>query len=367
MEYLNIVVVVLLVGVIFLVLFRGRRQEGGQEILLLQQHMNDLRAETRQGLTQLTEQVNQRLHSHQELLLRSHETLGSRLDNAAKVVGDVRDRLRGLHEATNRVVEISKDIASLQDILKPPKLRGGMAESFLGDLLRQILPQDHYSFQYRFKNNEAVDAVIKLGERLVPVDAKFPLEDFKRLIEAGDAEGQRRARKEFIANVKKEVDSIATKYIRPEEGTFDFALMYIPAENVYYETIVKDESIEESIAEYAMKKKVIPVSPNTFYSYLQTILLGLRGFKIEERVEGVMRSLEGLKGEFGRFEEDFVTMGKHLRNCVSKYDDAYKDLEKFNGMLDRIETLGEGEGPKKAEAKKGPQAHSEHSESGGLF
>ncbi|MFQ5862500.1 MAG: DNA recombination protein RmuC [Candidatus Brocadiales bacterium] len=341
MEYLNVVILILVVGLFLWMVLAGRRRGKEAENLTLQQQLNDLRAETRQSLSQLTDQIGQRLHSHQELLLRSHETLGTRLDNAAKVVGDVQNKLGQLHQATNRVVEISKDVASLHDILRPPKLRGGFGELLLTDLLKQTIPQDHYSFQYQFKDGDRVDAIITLGERLVPIDAKFPLENFKKYIAVGDDDTKKRARKEFLKDVKKHIDTIAAKYIRPAERTFDFALMYIPAENVYYETIIKDDSAAESLSDYAMKKKVIPVSPNTFYSYLQTILLGLRGMRIEERVGEVLKHLQALRSDFGRFGDDFETLGRHLKNSLQKYEDASTDLDKFSTRLERLETLDE--------------------------
>ncbi len=349
MEYLNVAILMLLAGMFIWLAVSNKRRGRGDEGLMLQQQLNDLRNETRQSLGQLTEHLGQRLHSHQELLQRSHETLGTRLDNAAKVVSDVQNKLGQLHQATNRMVEISKDISSLQDILRPPKLRGGLGELLLADLLKQTIPRDHYSFQYQFKSGDRVDAIIILGERLVPIDAKFPLENFRKYLESGDEDTRKRARKEFVNNVKKHIDTIAEKYIRPAERTFDFALMYIPAENVYYEAIVKDESTGDTVSDYAMRKKVIPVSPNTFYSYLQTILLGLRGMRIEERVEEVLKHLQALRGDFGRFGGDFETLGKHLRNSLQKYDDASKDLDKFGSRLERLETLGES---KTAPAKK---------------
>ncbi|MCQ4575308.1 MAG: DNA recombination protein RmuC [Candidatus Brocadiales bacterium] len=360
MELMNLAILfllVLLVGICVWIAVAFMRRGKGEEALMLQQQLNDMRNETRQSLGQLTEQVGERLHSHQELLMRSHEALGSRLDNAAKVVGDVQNKLGQLHQTTNRVVEISKDIASLQDILRPPKLRGGFGEFLLTDMLTQIIPQDRYEFQYQFKSGDRVDAVIMLGERLVPIDAKFPLENFKRCIEADDADIKKRARKEFLNNVKKHIDTIAEKYIRPAERTFDFALMYIPAENVYYETIVKDESAGGSISGYAMRKKVIPVSPNTFYLYLQTILLGLRGMRLEERVEEVLEHLQALRGDFGRFGGDFETLGKHLRNSLQKYEDAGKDLDKFGARLEHLEPLGESKSmpAKKIESPPAPQ------------
>src|SRR4029077_12773860 len=155
---------------------------------------------------------------------------------------------------------------------------------------------------------------VRLGDGLVPVDAKFPLEDFRRMIQAGNDEERARARKAFAARVRKHVDDIATKYVLPDEGTYDFALMYIPAENVYYETIIRDE--EPGLATYAIERKVIPVSPNCFYAYLQAITFGLRGLRIEARAQEVMGLLGRLGGDLGRLREDFRLGGQHLTDAA---------------------------------------------------
>lgn len=380
MEYLNVailILLILLVGLSVWIALAGRRRGGEAENQALERQLNDLRIENRdllqrnnealsarmqqqiEGLRnqmgKLTEQVNKDLNAHREIIAKTHETLGNRLEGTTKVVTEVHQKLGELHKTTSRLEELSKDIASLQDILKPPKLRGELGELLLAELLKQVVP-NHYCLQYRFQNNEAVDAVITLGGRLVPIDAKFPVEDFRRYIEAADDESKKRTRKEFIKNVKGKIDDIASKYIRPEEGTFDFALMYIPAENVYYETIIRDDtSGDEGVFGYSLRKKVIPVSPNTFYSYLQTILLGLKGMRIEERVEEVLKHLQGLRGDFHKFGEDFDTLGRHLRNCLNRYEDASKDLNRFSTRLERIDTLGEAEPAKKIDAPKKAQ------------
>jgi DNA recombination protein RmuC len=289
-------------------------------------------------LGQVTQQVNTRLADVTQQLQKSTGDLNTRLDKAATVIQDVTKNLGSLGEATKRVFEVGKDIASLQEILRSPKLRGGLGELFLGDLLAQILPPAHFSLQHRFKSGEAVDAVIRLGQNLVPVDAKFPLENFRRVIEVSSEEERKAAKRKFLADVKKHVDAIAGKYILPDEGTFDFALMYIPAENVYYELIIKDEAIEtdKGLLNYSFAKRVIPVSPNSFYAYLQTILLGLKGMHIEERAQEILTSLARLSGDFRKFQEEFELVGKHLTNTKSRYDEADKRLSKFNDKLESL-------------------------------
>jgi DNA recombination protein RmuC len=290
-------------------------------------------------LGQVSSQVNTRLGQVTEQLQKSTGDLNTRLDNAAKVVSEVSKGLGSLGEATKKVFDVGKDIASLQEILRSPKLRGGLGELFLGDLLAQILPPAHFTIQYRFKSGEVVDAVIRLGQNLVPVDSKFPLENFRRVIEVSSEDERKAAKRKFIADVKKHIDAIAGKYILPDEGTFDFALMYIPAENVYYELIIRDEAVDtdKGLLNYAFTKRVIPVSPNSFYAYLQTILLGLKGMHIEARAQEILTSLARLSGDFERFRADFEVVGKHITNLKGKYDEADKRLEKFG---DKLQTMG---------------------------
>lgn len=287
-----------------------------------------------QQLGQMLGHVNERLKENAEVLSRTQQSLGERLDNAARIVGTVQKSLGGLEESNRKIYEVGKDIASLQEILRAPKLRGGLGEFFLEDLLRQILPTQHFSTQHSFRSGEKVDAVIKLGSSLVPVDAKFPLENFKRILEAAGDDERSRAKKQFVGDVKKHIDAIAGKYILPDEGTYDFALMYIPAENVYYETIIKDDAPEDkSLAHYAMSKHVIPVSPNSFYAYLQAIVLGLKGMKIEDRAKEIIQYLTQLQSDFGKFRDEFIVLGKHLAHAQSSYQSADRRLDQFAQRL----------------------------------
>ena len=354
MEFLSPIALILLlslalvlVGWFFLSRFEGllRDKKEDQALLLMQQQIAQLRVQLSQALdnhTQLVQQqlgqvlsnVNERLKENGEILERTQQNLGERLDNAARVVGSVQKSLGGLEEANRKIYDVGKDIASLQEILRAPKLRGGLGEFFLEDLLAQILPPQHFVIQHAFKSGERVDAVIKLGSSLVPVDSKFPLENFKRMLEAANDDERSRAKRQFVGDVKKHVDAIAGKYILPDEGTYDFALMYIPAENVYYETIIKDDSEgERNLSQYALSKRVVPVSPNSFYAYLQAIVLGLKGMKVEEHAREIIQYLSRLRGDFAKFRDDFGLLGKHLGHAQTSYQTTEKRLEQFGQRL----------------------------------
>ena len=335
----------LLTGVSFFLLVKSLKPPDSG-LLLMQQQMDSLRQQLSESLSgntsmmqqqmaQFATQVNTQLGTVNQQLNNATGQIGNRLDNAARVVGEVRQNLGELTKATQQIYDVGKNIASLQEILRAPKLRGNLGELFLGDLLTQVLPGDHFTLQYRFKSGEAVDAVIQLGPGLVPVDSKFPLENFRKLVEATTDEEKKGHRRKFISDVRKHVDSIASKYILPDEGTYDFALMYIPAENVYYETIIKDEAFGDDaiLSQYALTKRVIPVSPNSFYAYLQAILLGLKGLRIEKSAQEIYQRLQRLGGDFNKVKEDFDVMGKHLTNTRSKYDEASKKLERMGDRL----------------------------------
>lgn len=208
-----------------------------------------------------------------------------------------------------------------------------MGEFLLENLLTQIMPsKEFFSLQYAFNNGTKVDAVIKVGSDLVPIDAKFPLESFKRMVESENEEERKANRRQFTKDVQNRIDEIASKYILPDEGTYDFALMYIPAENVYYETILKDmqEKEQKSLYSYALDKKVIPVSPHSLYPYLIVILKGLKGLAIEKNAKQVVEYLGGLQVDLNKFKEDFRLVGGHLSNAKSKYEEAEKRLDKFS-------------------------------------
>lgn len=254
---------------------------------------------------------------------------------------EVQRQLGSVNEAVKRVFDVGQDIASLHEILRAPKIRGGMGELFLEDLLSQIMPKQFFSLQHSFKSGEKVDAVIRTGEKMVPIDAKFPLENFKKFMAESESELKEKHLREFKRDIRKHIESIASKYIRPAEGTYDFALMYIPAENVYYETIIKSEEKDEekSLFYFATLHKVIPVSPNSFYAYLQVILYGLKGMEVEEKAKEILARLSGLNTDYIRLQEDFAILGKHIGNAHGSFEKASHKLEKFGYSLTGVSEI----------------------------
>jgi DNA recombination protein RmuC len=284
-------------------------------------------------LNTVTQQLNERLRETSVALQDAHKTVGQRLDSATIVFGEVQKSLGRLEETHKQIYEISKDISSLQQLLRAPKFRGEMGETLLGKLLEDILPRENVRLQYRFKSGDIVDAVIIVGQNLISIDAKFPLENFKRVQISNSDEERKSNYRAFVRDVKGRIDEVASKYILTDEKTFDFALMYIPAEAIYYE-ISKDEELNS----YAKLKKVIFVSPNTFYAYLQAILYGLKGINIQRNIQNIFAQLSRLQSDFKKFQEDFDLIGNHLSNAAKKYNEARIKLGAF---ADRLITTSE--------------------------
>lgn len=310
--------------------------------------LNDLQKGKDDAQAALNISLNERLDRIMDTVLKQVNESGRTTDTRAKEVRDTMTsnaktleqltaKLAQMEEANKRIFDVGKDISGLQEILRAPKLRGTLGELFLGDLLGEILPDHRFKLQYAFQNNEIIDAVIFLKDnRLVPIDAKFPLESFKRMLESPDEVTKKSSKKQFNDSVKKRIDEIASKYILADEGTMDFALMYIPAENVYYETIVKGET-DADLTKYAYSKRVIPVSPNNLYVYLQTIMLGLRGMQIEQSAREILQDLSRLSTDFQKVSESYEVLGKHIQNAAAKYDDTERILTKYNAKVEQIE------------------------------
>ncbi|MCM8800894.1 MAG: DNA recombination protein RmuC [Candidatus Omnitrophica bacterium] len=285
-----------------------------------------------QQLNFITQQLNERLKETYQLLQDGHKLVEQRLDSTTHIFGNVKESLGRLEQTQRQIVEISKNIASLQDLLRAPKFRGGLGEVLLSRILEDVLPKENIKLQYRFKNGEIVDAVVVIGENLLSIDAKFPWDNFKRFSESITEEQRQLSYRAFVRDVKNRIDEVSSKYILPDEGTFDFALIYIPAEAVY-SYISQDEELNS----YAKLRRIIFVSPNTFYAYLQAILYGLKGVNIQHNIRRILAELARLYIDFKKIQDDFELMGGHLVNASKKYNDV---KEKINRFIEKLNITG---------------------------
>ncbi len=286
--------------------------------------------------------VEERVRGVERSLSDGQKSLTDHLGESGRLLQDVGEKVGRLHEASRKIEKLAGDVTRLEDLLKPPKLRGALGETFLEQTLRQVLPSRCWQMQYRFAD-AVVDAAIFVGERVVAVDSKFPLENFRRSREAPDEADRRRALREFGSDVRRHVESIRAKYIRPEAGTCDFALMYVPAEAVYSE--IAGEGEESSLADYAVERRVIPVSPRLFYAYLATVAMGLRGLELQQGAREIGEKLGELERLWGKVEEPFAKLGAHLSNTQKQYGEASRALDRF---AVRLESIGES-APEKLE------------------
>jgi DNA recombination protein RmuC len=325
---------------------------GGALALWLSRRLADQSAETAKALGGVADAIDRRVAELETRVDRRLEGLDGRLlstqQSTGKTATEIVDRLGKLDGTAAQMLARANDLARLEQALRPPKARGGVGELMLGNLLRDSLPPDAYRLQHTFRTGERVDAVIKV-DKLVPVDAKFPLDNFERFVNADDDERTLHERA-FLRDVKGHVDAIGSKYILPAEGTYDFALMYLPAESVYYELVCGSS---EAYA-YALSKRVFPVSPTTLHAYLLVITLGLKGLQIEQHAQEVMAYCGQLAKDFERFRGDFDVVGKHIQNAQSKYGEADRRLERLGARLERASDWQGAVEP--AEARELPRA-----------
>ena len=273
----------------------------------------------------------------QKSMLDGQTNISRNMQAGQEVLDRLNKQIGELQGTNKQMMQIGTEVRRLQNILSSPKLRGQMGEWSLENLLANILPKDSYKLQHTFRDGKTVDALIKLTDFSVPVDAKFPLPGFEKVVKTEDEAEKTRLRRQFLKDVNNHVDKIASDYIRPAEGTLDFAIMYIPAENIYYETIIKYLGETQDVLQYCFDKKVIPVSPNLLYAYLMTVAMGLHGLQIEKQAAEIRQNLKKLNASFAEFISNWDVLGTHLRNAYSKYEDGQKRLDRFGMQLDQIQ------------------------------
>ncbi|MHC5001453.1 MAG: DNA recombination protein RmuC [Planctomycetota bacterium] len=304
-------IVVALVAVVLAALNATRRESSVQSNNLAQLQTQF------QGLRTNQDALSQSLEKN---LRSGQENISHFLTNSQKTFGELKEQIGKLKSDSERLLQVSGDIRSLQNILKAPKLRGQMGEYSLASLLKQILPAESFTLQHTFSNGKIVDALIKLPDFAVSIDAKFPLPAFEQMIAAEDETAKAKLRRQFQSDVTKHIDKIAASYILPDEGT-----------------IVKYDSDRTDILDYALEKKVIPISPNLLYAYLMTIVMGLHGLQIEKEAAAIRVNLQKLTAGLEGFGGNWDTLGRHLRNAQGQYDEGQNKLSKFHLQLEQIQ------------------------------
>jgi len=270
-------------------------------------------------------------------LQTGQQNINQNLQSSQKILSQLNNQIGQLQGTNKQMIQVGNEVKRLQNILSSPKLRGQMGEWSLENMLSQVLPQESYVLQYSFQDGRKVDALVQMNDYSVPIDAKFPLPSFEKVVRAENDSEKSKLRRQLRRDVNSHIDKIADSYIRPAEGTLDFAMMYIPAENIYYETIVKYDGEDADVLHYALERKVIPVSPNLLYAYLMTVAMGLHGMQIEKQAAEIRRNLNELNSDFSRFVNNWDTLGSHIRNASNKYSEAGKDLDRFGLHLTEIQ------------------------------
>ena len=324
MDYFIISLLILVIiglGLLIFLLLQKKPKEDDQSLLMLQQQIS---------------QLNQVLDTK---LSESAKAVQGQFSESAKIIRNVTEKLTKLDETNKQVVGFADQLKGLQDILKNPKQRGVLGEYYLETVLKNVLPPDSYKIQYAFKDGVIVDAVVFIDKQIIPIDSKFSLENYNRILDSKTPEEKKKYEVAFINDLKIRIDE-TSKYVKPEEKTMDFAFMFIPSEAIYYDLLInKVGAVTEdtnSLISYASRKNVIIVSPTSFLAYLQTVLQGLRRQKISEQALGIIKEVERLGKHMGAYSQYMSKMGSHLSTTVNSYNKANKELKKIDKDVVKI-------------------------------
>lgn len=320
---LTVALVVILVSIFIVALYISKK-------------LSDLRSSQKpsEELLEYLRTTNTRLDEQNrhftKTLGESTKVLNERLDNAARVISQVQKNI-------GEMSEIGRGMKDLQDFLRSPKLRGNVGEQVLKELLGQFLPKSSFYLQYTFKSGEKVDAAINTTAGMIPIDSKFPMENFRKMMSAQTESEKKAIERDFERDVKKHIDDISRKYILTEEGTIDYALMYIPSEAVYYEV-----ANNQNLFEYAGERRVLPVSPTTFYAYLRAILMSFEGQKIEAQAKAILLSLRAIQKDYLKVEGNLGTLQKHLTNAFNMMGNVFSSFTLLGQKITSTQDLGVG-------------------------
>lgn len=329
-----ILIVILLVGFValsfYLVDQMKKMREGSarKEDDTLLQWLKDMKASVEKS----SEVMEKQLKDQREAMSQQTKVIWERMDTSAEVIRSVQKQLGGLQE-------FGTDMKDLSNILKSPKLRGGLGEQFLYEILENFLPKDLFKTQYKFKDGNTCDAVVFTDKGIIPIDSKFPMENFKAMLTAQTQEERDKFKKVFVSDVKKRIDEISSKYILPAEKTTDQAIMYIPSENVYYELIVNTPEIED----YCHKKNIIMASPNTLSYFLKVLLVGYQQHELEKHAGEILKALGGIKIEAEKFNEELGVLERHVSNSYKSMDTVKNKFGKLFGRIESVQSIEEPE------------------------
>ena len=314
---------------------------GNNELLMglinsMKQELSDSSHKSRMEMQQRLDSITGFLSKSQQ---ESSQTLQNQFRQSAAIIKEVTERLTKIDETNKQVLDFSKQMQSLENILKNPKQRGILGEYFLETLLGNVLQPSQYKMQHRFRDGQIVDAAIYYREKVIPVDAKFSLEKYNRLMQEGDPDLRAQIEKDFKVDLKNRIDE-TSKYIKPSENTTDFAFMFIPAEGVYYNLLIYNVGTvnisTQDLVEYAFGKHVIIVSPTSFYAYLETVMQGMKQQKVEENIKIILNRIKDLNKHLQNYEEFMERVGKNLATTVNSYNTASKEFKKVDRDIYRI-------------------------------
>ncbi len=345
------IIVVVLVAVLFFVWqllqkvnnLAEPKDDQAQSLML--QTIKDLREEINKSSGAQRKEMTDTLDLLEKKFTNLNKSIDSKIADNTKMLGERLDHAAAVIAKTNvelgKMQEIGENVKSFTDFLRHGKKRGILGEEGLNDMLADALAESQYELQYRFASGETVDAVVKTTNGMIPIDAKFPLENFRAFTNADTDAARESARREFGKDVKKHIDSIAKKYIRPDEQTTNFAVMFIPAESVHYEAAIADPAL----ADYARAKHINLVSPNSLFYFLRVILIAFQSQKIEENARKVLQQIEGVKKESEKFGEGLALTAKHLNNSKTNMDNTINSWGKVESRIERVSELGGDEKP----------------------
>jgi DNA recombination protein RmuC len=341
-QLMTILLFILIIGIIAVIFLLLKRKEGGdgEKLAALMERLAQLAEQNRDLRETLDRKLSETHRATREHFGQATKIIQGVTGQSAKLISEVTEKLTKLDETNKQVVNFSAQLQNLQDILKNPKQRGVLGEYFLEETLKNVLPPNSYQMQYEFKDGTVVDAVVFVKDKIIPIDSKFTLENYEKLLNTNDPETRERLEKQFKQDLKLRIDE-TSKYVKPAEKTMDFAFMFIPSEAIYYDLLVNKVGAvhisTRDLIEYAFKdKKVIIVSPTSFLAYLQTVLQGLRAMQIEESAKEIRANVEKLNKHILSYEEFMRKLGVSMSTTVNHYNNAYKEFKKIDKDVARI-------------------------------